>query len=101
MEQTIIIPKSRYEELLGYEAMVKGVERTGEEKLETLHQMVKDVINSSRTWKEKYRIIFSPAIEGRIRKFAKGFNPKLTHICDATDVMIFASALENYMSNLN
>lgn len=99
MKDTIIIPKSRYKELLQYEAIVKGVERTNDEKLETLYQMVKHIAKSSRTWREKSNILFSPAIMGRIKKFAPDFNPKLTKVCDATDVTIFITELDRYMSN--
>lgn len=99
MKDTIIIPKSRYKELLQYEAIVKGAERTNDEKLETLHQMVKNIVSSSRTWREKSHILFSPAIQGRIKKFAPDFTPKLTKLCDATDVMIFVTEFDKYMSN--
>lgn len=99
MKDTIIIPKSRYKELLEYEAIVKGEVRTNDEKLKTLHEMVKDIVTSSRTWREKAYILFSPAISGRIKKFAPDFNPKLTKQCDATDVMIFATELNKYMLN--
>ena len=99
MKDTIIIPKSRYKELLQYEAMVKGVERTNDEELETLYQMVKHIAKSTRTWREKAHILFSPAIMGRIKKFAPGFEPKFTKVCDATDVTIFITELDKYMSN--
>ena len=99
MKDTIIIPKSRYKELLAYEAVVKGVERTADEKLDTLHEMVKLIVGSSRTWKEKSTILFSPEVYGRIKKFAPDFNPKLTKLCDATDVMIFACEFDRYMLN--
>ena len=99
MEETIIIPKSRYKELLQYEAIVKGVERTNDEKLETLHQMVKNIASSSRSWADKAHILFSTAIRGRIKKFAPDFSPKLTKVCDAADVMIFVTEFNRYMSN--
>lgn len=99
MNDTIIIPKSRYKELLEYEEIVKGTARSNREKLETLHEMVKNIAKSSRSWIDKAHILFSPAIKGRIQKFAPDFNPKLTKECYAADVMIFVTEFNKYMAN--